>query len=82
MSVNLTPILLCALQYIPEDDEGGVTAQLEGEALYRGGGGGGQLPTHLTRPGEGHHGYLTDKAKDLLEASAVFTPQIMLGGIS
>ncbi len=46
--------------YIPEDDEGGVTAQLKGEALNRGGGGGGQQPTHLTRPGEGHHRYLTE----------------------
>ncbi len=68
--------------YIPEDDEGGVSAQLQGEALHRGGGGGGQQPTHLTRPSEGHHGYLTDIGKDLLEASAVFTPHIMLGGIS
>jgi hypothetical protein len=54
--------LLCAL-YIPEDYEGGVTAQLQGEALHRGGGGGGQQPAHLTRPGEGHHGYLTDTEK-------------------
>ncbi len=69
--------------YIPEDNEGGVSAQLQGEALNRGGGGGGQQPTHLTRPGEGHHGYLTDIGTDLLEASPVFTPQnIMLGGIS
>jgi hypothetical protein len=45
------PTLLCPL-YIPENDKGGVAAQLEGEALNKGGGGGGQHPTHLTRPGE------------------------------